>query len=217
MCFDFRHNTKRQTVNSHCIRKYKDDIKTILQAVMFGIIYLSISTINNPIVSILFLGLWIGYLLYSLYSKFLYRKGKVNYILFPTVNDQYSKITSVILGLIICALSIAGVIWTESFKLYGGAGVLVGVLMFCNGIFDLPKGMLEIKGNYMNIAGANEKIDIRQIKEVSIYKDRIVVTNIYNENQRFGNLEIDEISAKNSIDYIMRNSKENDLKILNNV
>jgi Ca2+/Na+ antiporter len=199
------------------MRKYKDDIKTILQVLMFGIIYLSISTIDNPIVSIIFLGLWIGYLIYNLYSKFQYRKGNANYILFPTVNDQYSKITSVILGLIVCLLSVVAIVWTDDFRLYGALGILVGVLVFFNGIFDLPKGMLKIEGNVMNIAGIDGKIDIRQVKELNIYNDRIVVTNIYNENQRLGNLEIDVISAQYIDNYILNNKKENDLKTINNV
>jgi hypothetical protein len=178
---------------------------------------MSISTIDNPIISITFLVLWISYLLYNLYSKFQYRKGKVNYILFPTVNDQYSKLTSIILGLLICVLSITGIFWTDEFKLYGAVGILVGLLMFCNGIFDLPKGILKIEGNEMSIAGADGKIDIRQVKELNIYNDRIIVTNIYNESQRLGNLEIDVVSAQLINNYILNNKKENDLKTINNV
>lgn len=203
--------------STHCMRKYKDDINTILQVLMFGIIYLSISTIDNPIVSIIFLGLWIGYLIYNLYSKFQYRNGNPNYILFPTVNDQYSKITSVILGLIVCVLSVVAIVWTDDFRLYGALGILVGVLVFLNGVLDLPKGMLKIEGNVMNIAGIDGKIDIRQVKELNIYNDRIVVTNIYNKNQRLGNLEIDVVSAQYIDNYILNNKKENDLKIINNV
>ncbi|MFN3755219.1 hypothetical protein [Flavobacterium sp.] len=199
------------------MRKYKDDIKTILQVLVFGIIYLSISTIDNPIVSIMFLGLWIGYLIYNLYSKFQYRKGNANYILFPTVNDQYSKVTSVILGLIVCVLSVVAIVWTDNFRHYAALGILVGMLVFCNGIFDLPKGMLKIEGNEMTIAGLDGKIDIRQVKELNIYNDRIVITNIYNENQRLGNLEIDVVSAQRIDNYILNNKKENDLKTINNV
>ena len=197
--------------------KYKDDIKTILQLLTYGIVCLIITTIDNPIVPIVFLGHWVGFLIYNLYSKFQYRKGNVNYILFPTANDQYSKITSIILGPIICSLGIAGMIWTEDFSLYGAVGILIGVLIFCNGIFDLPKGMMEIEGYEMNLTGVERKIDICQVEEVRIYKDHIVVTNIYNENQRYGNLEIDAYSAKYIADYISINKKENDLKTINKV
>ena len=165
----------------------------------------------------MFLGLWIGYLIYNLYSKFQYRKGNANYILFPTVNDQYSKVTSVILGLIVCVLSVVAIVWTDNFRHYAALGILVGMLVFCNGIFDLPKGMLKIEGNEMNIAGLDGKIDIRQVKELNIYNDRIVITNIYNENQRLGNLEIDVVSAQRIDNYILNNKKENDLKTINNV
>jgi hypothetical protein len=207
----------KRKISIHCMRKYKDDIKTILQVLMVGIIYLTIPTIDNPILLILFLGLWIGNLIYNLYSKFQYRKGNANYILFLTVNDQHSKINSLILGLFICALSVVAIVCTDDFWLYGAVGILVGVLVFCNGIFDLPKGMLKIDGNEMNIAGLDGKIDIRQVKEVNIYNDRIVVTNIHNENQWLRNLEIDKASAEQIDQYILNNKKENDLKTINNV
>lgn len=163
------------------------------------------------------MGLWIVYLIYNLYSKLQYRKGNANYILFPTINDQFFKITSLTLGLIICALSVVAIVCIPDIGLYGAFGILVGVLVFFNGIIDLPNGMMKIDGNEMNIAGVDGKIDIRQIKEVSIYKDRIVVTNIYNENQRLGNLEIDIVSAEHINNYILNNKGGSDLKTINNV
>ncbi len=197
------------------MKKYKDDIKTIFEVLTYGLIYMSISTIDNPIVSNIFLGLWIVYWIFNLYSKIQYRKGKADYILFPTQNDKYYKTTSITLGIIVFLLSIAGIIWTKSFNNYGLIGITIGLLVFLNGIFDLPKGMLKVKTNEMTITGLKNKIDIRQLKEINIYNERLLLTNIYNEIQRVDNLDIDIDSAKLIDRYISKNNI--DLKTINNV
>ena len=197
------------------MKKYKDDIKTIIEVLTFGLIYMSISTIDNPIVSYIFLGLWIAYWTYNLYSKFQYRKGKADYILFPTQNDQYSKTTSITLGLIIFALSIIAIVWTKSFNHYGIIGITIGLLVFLNGLFDLPKGIMKVETNVLSISGLKNKIDIRQLKEINIYKERMLLTNLYDEIQRVDNLAIDPVSSKLIDNYISKNNI--DLKIVNNV
>ena len=178
------------------MKKYKNDIKTIIEVLTLGLIYMSISTINNPFVSYLFLGLWIVYWTYKLYSKFQYRNGNADYILFPTQNDQYFKTTSIILGLFIFTFSIVAIVWTKSFNHYEIIGITIGLLVFLNGLFDLPKGMIKVQANELNISGLKNKIDIRQLREISIYKDRMLFTNIYDEIQRVDNLDIDADAAK---------------------
>jgi hypothetical protein len=197
------------------MKKYKDDIKTIFEVLTYGLIYMSIATIDNPIVSYLYLGLWIVYWTYNLYAKFQYRKGKTDYILFPTQNDKYYKTTSITLGIIAILLCIAGIIWTKSFNYYLIIAVTIGLLVFLNGLFDLPKGMLKIKTNEMSITGLKNKIDLRQIKEINIYKERLLLTNIYNDMLRVDNLDIDAVSATLIDKYISKNYI--DLKIKNNV
>jgi hypothetical protein len=178
------------------MKKYKNDIKTIIEVLTLGLIYMSISTINNPFVSYLFLGLWIVYWTYKLYSKFQYRNGNADYILFPTQNDQYFKTTSIILGLFIFTFSIVAIVWTKSFNHYEIIGITIGLLVFLNGLFDLPKGMMKVQANELNISGLKNKIDIRQLREISIYKDRMLFTNIYDEIKRVDNLDIDADAAK---------------------
>jgi hypothetical protein len=178
------------------MKKYKNDIKTIIEVLTLGLIFMSMSTINNPFVSYLFLGLWIVYWTYKLYSKFQYRNGKADYILFPTQNDQYFKTTSILLGLFIFTFSIVAIVWTKSFNHYEIIGITIGLLVFLNGLFDLPKGMMKVQANELNISGLKNKIDIRQLREISIYKDRMLFTNIYNEIQRVDNLDLDADTAK---------------------
>lgn len=166
------------------MKKYKDDIKTIIEVLTFGLIYMSISTINNPIVSYLFLGLWIVLWVYNLYSKFLYRNGKADYILFPTQNDNYFKTTSIILGLLIFTASIVAIVWTKSFNHYEIIGITIGLLVFLNGLLDLPKGMMKVEANELILSGLQNKIDIRLLREISIFKERILLTNLNNETQK---------------------------------
>lgn len=196
---------------------FKNEIKTIFQILIFGFIYLSVSNSNNLIFSTVFLLLWICSLIYNLYLRFQYKKGKADYIHFPTVNDSYTKITSITLGLIFFFLSISLVVWVIDFRFYGEIGLLVSSLIFCEGVFDLPNGKLRIEGFKMSISGINEKIDIRQVKEIIIFKDRIDVMNIYNEKKRLEYLEIDETFAIIISNYLFQKCIEQDLKIINNV
>jgi len=208
---------KPQSVSKHCMAEHKYDIKTIIEVLTFGLIYMSISTIDNPIVSFMFLGLWIAYWTHNLYSKFHYRKGKADYIRFPTQNDQYSKTTSITLGLVIFVLSITAIVWHNSFNYYAVIGITIGLLMFLNGLFDLPKGMMKVDANELSITGLKNKIDIRQLKEIKIYKERMILTNVYDEIQRIDNLAIDTDSAQLIDRYISELKNNNVLTTKNNV
>lgn len=178
---------------------------------------MSIFTIGNPVVSYIFTGLGIINWSYNLYTKFQYRKGKADYILFPTQNDQYSKTTSITLGLIILTLSVAAIILTKSDYHYEIVGITIGLLVFLNGIFDLPKGVMKVEGNDLTISGLRNKIDIRQLKEINIYKERMILTNISNEIERVENLAISPDSAQLIERYISEKKNDIDLKTRNNV
>jgi hypothetical protein len=199
------------------MKKYKDDIKTIIEVLAFVLIFTSIATINNPLISYFCLGLWIILWTFNLYSKIQYRKGKVDYILFSTQNDQYSKTTSITLGLLILVLSIVGIIWTKALNHYAIIGIIIGLLVFFNGIFDLPKGRIKIEGNTISISGLTTTIDQRQLKEIKISTERIILTNINAEIQRVDNLDIDPESAKLIDRYISGNKSNIDLSIINTV
>ena len=196
--------------------KYKGDIKTIIEILTFGLIYLSISTLESPVLSYTFLGLWMAYLIYNLYSKFKYRLGKADYIRFPTQNDLFHKTTSIILGLTIIILSIIAIFWQKPFNYFGIIGITIGFLVFLNGLFDLPKGMIKVDANELSISGLKNKVDIRQLKEIQIYKEKLLLANIYNEIQRIDNLAIDQDSAKIICRYISENNTI-DLTTKNNV
>lgn len=196
------------------MKKYKDDIKSIIEVLTYILIVISIRTIDNPVVSFVILGIWVVVLVYNLYSKIQYRNGNTNYIHFPTKNDSYSKMTSLTLGIIVLALSVAWFFWIKSINIYGIIGLAIGLLVFLNGLFDLPLGRMQIENNELIISELESKLDIRQIKEIIIKKDQLILLNLYDEKQRINNLEIDDASATQLEDYIIKHTKNSDVKLV---
>jgi Ca2+/Na+ antiporter len=199
------------------MKNYREDIKTIIEVLTFGLVYLSISTIDYPIFSYLFLVLWITYWVYNLYEKFRYRSTNTTYVLFQTQNDEYSKVTSIVLGLMILVLSIVAMIWASITILYPIIGVAIGLLVFLNGIFDLPKGRIEFQDDLIYVNSLDIKMDRRKLKEINIYKERILITNIYGEIKKITNLNISVDSAELIKRYIIDNKNNISLTIINNV
>lgn len=172
---------------------------------------------DNPIFSYTILGLWTIFWIYNLYSKIQYRLGKVDYILFPTQNDQYSKMTYLTLGLMVIGFATASVIWFKPSNYHILITFAVGSIVFFNGVFDLPKGKMKITGNQIKMSGLKDKIDKRQLKEISISPERIILTTINDGIQRVGNLDIDKVSAKLICNYISENSNDATFKVVNEV
>ena len=198
------------------MKNYKDDLKTIFQVLTYILIYMSFVTMDNPVLSYTFIGIFIVFIAYELYSKMQYRKGKANYVLFPTLNDLYSKMTSITIGLMAITASIIAVIWTNTFNHYCVIGLCVGLLIFLNGIFDLPNGLIKIRDNSLKITGLKTNVDQRQLKEIKIFKEKILLTNVYDELIRIDNFNINPESAKLIELYLTKNKTNDELKIINN-
>ncbi len=73
------------------MKKYKGDIKSIIEVLAYILVVMSIGPIDNPIFSFVALGIWVVVLVYNLDSRIQNRNGNNNYILYPTKNDNYSK------------------------------------------------------------------------------------------------------------------------------
>jgi hypothetical protein len=163
----------------------KNDIKTILEVLTFIIISLSISFIPPWIAYILF-ALWIGRLIYTRY----YIRTNQNIIAFPTLNDEYAKMTPITFSIIILVLSIIGYFVFKS-NLYNAIiGIVIGVAVFLFGFFESQKGWMSIDNNTLKIYGVQENIDTRQLKEITLKNDRIILTNIYGENKNSNQLNL---------------------------
>lgn len=196
------------------MKKYKDDLKSIIEVLTYILVIICFGIIDNPIFTFVSIGIWVVVLVYSLYSKIQYRNGSTNSFLFRTKNDSYSTTTSITLGIIILALSVAWFIWVKSINIYGIMGLAIGFMVFLNGLYDLPLGRMQIENNELIISNLESKLDIRQIKEIIIKKDQLILVNHNEEKQQINNLEIDAESATQMKNYITKHTKNSDLKLL---
>lgn len=135
-------------------------------------------------------------------------------LLLATKRYGHIKTTSITLGLIIFILSIVAIIWTKLDNQYEIFGIIIGLLVFLNGLCDLPKGVMKIENNFLSVSGLKNKIDIRQIKGIKIYKERMILTNIDNKTERVDNLAISQESAQLIESYISEKGNNIDLTII---
>lgn len=111
-------------------------------------------------------------------------------------------------------MSIVAIIWTKLDNQYEIFGIIIGLLVFLNGLFDLPKGVMKIENNFLSVSVLKNKIDIRQIKGIKIYKERMILTNIDNKTERVDNLAISQESAQLIESYISEKGNNIDLTII---
>lgn len=199
------------------MRKLKDDLKTIIEIITFGTLYLSFSNIDNPILSYIFLSLWTAYWMWNIYLKIQYRKGKESYLLVPTVNDDYSKMTSITLGAILVFLTSILAFWKPEIFGYNIIMFVVGMILFINGILDLPKGKIEIDGNILSITGLIDKINVEDIQSLEIMTNKIILVNNTSKITRLDNFNIDAKVANTIEKYLATNAINKDFVIKNNV
>lgn len=197
------------------MKKYKEDIKTIIKVLLYILIYVFISYVKNPIAFTIFWGILILLVLYEIYSKIRYRIEKSTYILFPTMNDNYSKTTRIIIGGIISLLSFGTMVYWNTFNEYILIGIVLGLLVLTNGLLDLPNGRLNIKGNLIKISNLSSSIDQNDLKEIHISKEQLLLIPIDGEVKRIPNLDLDFKSAKLIQDYLLNHRTNPDLAIIN--
>lgn len=197
------------------MKKYTEDIKTIIKVLLYILIYVFISYVKNPIAFTIFWGILILLVLYEIYSKIQYRIGKSTYILFPTMNDNYSKTTTVIIGGIISLLSFGAMVYWNTFNEYIVIGIVLGLLVLTNGLLDLPNGRLNIKGNLIKISNLSSSIDQNDLKEIHISKEQLILILTQGEVKRVPNLDLDFNAAQLIQNYISSHQTNPDLVIIN--
>ncbi|WP_158825371.1 hypothetical protein [Mucilaginibacter lacusdianchii] len=77
------------------MNKYKEDLKTILGVSSYMLFIFSVNYIDVPIINQCLLAIWLLTIIYAIYQNINYRLGKAGYLLFPTYNDGYTKITAI--------------------------------------------------------------------------------------------------------------------------
>ncbi len=192
----------------------KADIKTILEVISFIFIWVAISNIANNLswVSYLIASIGAAVIIYNSYFK-RYRK---DVFLFPTLNDEYSKMTFITFGILIILFSAFGRFLFNSNLYYSILGFAFGAGVILFGIFQSPKGWISVEKCILSLYGVKDKIDTRQLKDITLSNDKIVLTNIYGEHTVSFNLKLNPKMAKSTKKFL-EEKLQNEVQIIDNV
>lgn len=156
--------------------KLKGNLKTIFGVLFTLLIYVGISAFLKISPYIYFTYCGIGIVFY-LYYYFTIRKRKDS-VIFPTQNDSSSKMGLVAFGIIVIFLSVTSYYGLNNKDIYSIIGFPVGIIMILQGLYEPEKGFIKINKNLIQIIGVANQLDIRQLKEITLKNDKIILTNI---------------------------------------
>jgi hypothetical protein len=193
------------------IKRYKEDIRTIVQLLLFIVIYFSSSQV--PWLSWLSMAFIIAALVYNGY----FLKHRKDTILFPTLNDESSKMTFISFGVLVFFLTLI-----SYFAFNNGIKILItgfalGAILFSFGLFLSPKGWLEIKGNLLKVHGITGETDIRQLQAITLENNKITLTNIYGESKNCFQLKLDPSAAKKIKTFLSENLLNKEVLVVDNI
>lgn len=197
------------------MKKYKEDVKSILEVAFFIVFYFAFSIIKIPALSYILLGILIVYWTADLYSNIQYRKGNANYIHFPTMNDAFSKFSLILIGIIILGFNTLSIVEPNRFSDYAISGVVVGFFVLLKGIISLPNGRLKISEGLITISHLRKGIEYKKLKEIHISREQLLLIPIDGEVKRVPNLDLDFNAAQLIQNYISSHQTNPDLVIIN--
>lgn len=156
-------------------------------------------------------------LAYSLLTSYNYRRGKLEYVVFPVYNDDHSQFQSFFFS---GALSVGLVIayyagYTNVF--WSCACLFIILLLFFSALFNMPEGFLKLKSNKMSLYGVQETIEIEEINAIDVYHDRIVVHGLKGKIWLASNIKIDQAYAEKIASYLSANLVNHPVNINNQV
>lgn len=184
------------------MKNYWKDIRTIGEVLFFILVYLGLSRIQNPLYTFCLLAIYVIYWSYNFYTKLRYRQGKANYLLFPTKNDEYSRMTSITIGSLLLLASLAFLLWKQPASVYAIIGLVIGLLVLLNGLFDVPKGQLSIQHGLIRFSALDRPIDPRSVKEIRISREQIRLTTDQEHTQQINHLLLDSNSIARIRSYL---------------
>jgi hypothetical protein len=194
------------------IKQYRNDIRTIVE-ILTCLAFYAFFRLNQWLVIGWFI-LAIGRFSYRYY----YRKvNKTDIITFKTLNDDYSKMTFITIGILILIFSGIGFFALSMELNYLIIGLAISVITFLLGYFKPPLGWLLIENNALKIYGVQGEIDSRQLKEIILKNDQIILTNIYGEHKNSNLLNLNPIIAENIKSYINEKLNNSEVSVVNDV
>ena len=193
----------------------RKDLRTITEVLLYFLSFFAISKLYSfsPCMAAFFglIGIAAG-----IYRRFLIRYRE-DIIMLPTQNDEASKMSLVAFGLVVLFFSSVGH-FAFDMEIYQVAiGLTIGGGLIWFGLHESPKSWLHIKENIIEIQGMADRVDIRQLKEISIYSDRIVLINIYDEQKHGMLLKLTPAKAKDIQKFLHHKIDRRELAITNHV
>ena len=177
-------------------------------------LYVSISMIDNPVVSIISGGFWLFIWTFNIYDKIKYRNQKyLDQIRFPTQNDLYHKTTSLSLG---SMLTIGMIIWISIMReltFIPIIGLIAGLLIFINGIIDVPKGQLKLENSKLKSIGLKEEIELSEIESINIDRNQITIRKEKNSKINLDKLELNEKWTSKIAEFLNKKLNTEEVKI----
>ncbi|WP_259070070.1 hypothetical protein HDF24_24505 [Mucilaginibacter sp. X4EP1] len=195
-------------------KQLKEDIKTIIQILSYLlIIYITSLIFFFQLINIIFFILIIGARVWSGY----FIKYRKDVVLFPTLNDEASKMTFISFGvLILMFFGVDYFVFTPNiYLIFIGFGF--GGLVFLFGFFESSKGWIKINNNSLRLYGIKDNIDIRQLKIITLAANKITLTSIYDENKNSFQLKLDPFAAQKIKTFLSQNLLNKGVLIVDNV
>ncbi|WP_196890129.1 hypothetical protein [Aureivirga sp. CE67] len=197
------------------MKKYKEDIFTIIQLVTFILAWFAFAQIDNPIFAIFSGVFWIFLWSRNIYYKIQYRKNKLpDVIRIPTQNDNYYKTTSLSFGVMLIVGMSFWIYYANELIFIPIFGLVSGILIFINGIIDIPKGEIKIENSELKIHGIKDKILINSINSIQIENDRLVINKGENSIVKLDKLELDKDWNTKIIAFLNKNLNTEEIDIL---
>ena len=141
-------------------------------------------------------------LVYSLYTTYRYRKGKLNYIVFNSYNDDYAGFEAFLFGILVMIGASLMLYFDYIAMPLFVVGLLVGTLLFSNYYYSMPSGFLKFKSGVLKLYGVTGAIEVENIKSIEIYANRIAVRGLNGKTWLASSIKIDEIKAEEIIEFL---------------
>lgn len=190
------------------INKNKEDLKTILEVLIYGILLSMIPLFIASTKGLLVLCPTAAFLLYSIYVKIRRKKRYSDVFLIPTTNDAYYKSTYILLGLIAVGLGLFFILRYKSVDYLEIITVLLGVLLFVNGLLEQPRGEIVIQHQQLQFSGLKLPIPLQELNTITIHRDTIVLETNQAPKTIIRYLNIDPQTANYLHNYLTEHTME---------
>ncbi|MBE7175285.1 MAG: hypothetical protein INR69_02710 [Mucilaginibacter polytrichastri] len=184
----------------------------LLSTVFIWISFFLIDT--NPVLAVFFIALWLSFWIPNLYMKIRYRMGLRDHIRVATPDDRNIRNVLIGTGVLLFAGSLLYTLWLHEKGFMPAAWMLIGIVVFLNGFFNLPESRLVVSGNRIYISGLPHGIDLRRLRAVQIAPDRITLTTVMDEEIVAGHLHISRKGSARIKRYLENTIATNKVNIL---